>query len=271
MFSGGTRTGTSLTVAVLALTLSSCGTPTDSEDDDAMTTHSAMIAAPAQQTTVGDFAAPAQTTPIDAQNSEAAGPAHPVPVPGLGPETAAQIPAETSQVLVASGPDASSESGQLSFYSFTDETWKKLKTFDIHNGKKGWLADRREGDKTSPVGVFTLSDAGGYKENPGTKLPYTQDDRLHSSATVAYGSEYDRVFDYIIAIDYNRVPGTSPTDRTRPMGWDKGGGIWLHLDHDSGTNGCVTLKEEDLTWILENIDPDAHPRIAMGPESQLQK
>lgn len=88
---------------------------------------------------------------------------------------------------------------------------------------------------------------------------------------MAYGSEYERVFDYIIAIDYNRVPGTPPTDRTRPLGWDKGGGIWLHLDHDSGTNGCVTLKEKDLTWILETIDPDAHPRIAMGPESQLQK
>lgn len=271
MFSGGTRTGTSLTVAVLALTLSSCATPSDSEDDDVVPAQSAMVAAPAQQNDVGDFAAPAQMPPPGAEPAVTAGPAHPVPVPGLGPETAAQIPAETSQVLVASGPDATSDSGQLSFFTFDDESWKKLKTFDIHNGKKGWLADRREGDKTSPIGVFTLSDAGGYKQDPGTKLPYTQNDRLPSSATVAYGPEYERVFDYIIAIDYNRVPGTPPTDKTRPLGWDKGGGIWLHLDHDSGTNGCVTLEEEDLKWILETIDPDAHPRIAMGPESQLQK
>jgi L,D-peptidoglycan transpeptidase YkuD (ErfK/YbiS/YcfS/YnhG family) len=55
------------------------------------------------------------------------------------------------------------------------------------------------------------------------------------------------------------------------MGWDKGGGIWLHLDHDSGTNGCVTLKEADLKWILRTIDPDAHPRIAMGPAPELEK
>ncbi|MDN5660169.1 MAG: L,D-transpeptidase family protein [Brevibacterium aurantiacum] len=271
MFSGGTRTGTSLTVAVLALTLSSCGTPTDSEDDDGAAVPSGVVAAPAQQNALGDFAAPAQMPPPGTAPKEETGPAHSVPVPGLGPETASQIPAETSQVLVASGSDASSDSGQLSFYTFDDGDWKKRKTFDIHNGKKGWLADRREGDKTSPIGVFTLSDAGGYKKDPGTQLPYSQDDRLPSSATVAYGSEYERVFDYIIAIDYNRVPGTPPTDRTRPLGWDKGGGIWLHLDHDSGTNGCVTLKEKDLTWILETIDPDAHPRIAMGPESQLQK
>ncbi|MBM6592197.1 L,D-transpeptidase family protein [Brevibacterium sp. RIT 803] len=271
MFSGGTRAGTSLTIVVAALTLSSCATPSDRDDDDGASAHSAMVAAPAQQNGFGDFAAPAQITPPGAETAETTGPAHSARVPGLGPETAAQIPAETSQVLVASGPDANSDSGQLSFYSIEDGQWKKRKTFDTHNGKKGWLADRREGDKTSPVGVFTLSDAGGYKQDPGTALPYTQDDRLPSSATVAYGPEYERVFDYIIAIDYNRVPGAAPTDRTRPLGWDKGGGIWLHLDHDSGTNGCVTLKEKDLKWILGTIDPDAHPRIAMGPESQLQK
>ena len=55
------------------------------------------------------------------------------------------------------------------------------------------------------------------------------------------------------------------------MGWDKGGGIWLHLDHDSGTNGCVTLDEADLKWIMRTIDPDAHPRIAMGPATELKK
>src|SRR5699024_8128697 len=104
-----------------------------------------------------------------------------------------------------------------------------------------------------------------YRPDPGTELPYTQDDNLPSSATVAYGPDYASVFDYIIAIDYNRVPGHPPTDTTRPMGWDKGGGIWLHLDHDSGTNGCVTLEASDLKWLLRTIDPDAHPRIALGP------
>ena len=273
---------TSLAVAGLALTLASCSTWRHIEEDDAQSVSSTAVAAPAQQTGVGDFAAPAQMLPTGSEgsqpqnhdetvNSETTGPAHSVPVPGLGTETAAQIPAETSQVLVDSSAETSAESGSLSFYEFDDEKWKKRKTFDTHNGSNGWLTDRREGDKTTPIGVFTLSDAGGYRQDPGTKLPYTQDDSLSSSATVTYGSEYERVFDYIIAIDYNRKPGTPPTDRTRPLGWDKGGGIWLHLDHDSGTSGCVTLNENDLKWILENIDPDSHPRIAMGPESELKK
>lgn len=278
MFSGVYRRARVPALLVLALTLASCGT--DSGGDDSARSDSAAVAAPAQQSSYGDFAAPAQTVPGQSGGSgddagpsgtDSTGPAHEVPVPGLGSEFSAQIPEETSQVLVASSSDAKSESGTLSFFEFKDDKWDKVKTFDTHNGSNGWLADRREGDKTTPIGVFTLSDAGGFKANPGTQLPYTQDSRLPSSATVAYGADYSSVFDYIIAIDYNRKPGTPPTDKTRPLGWDKGGGIWLHLDHDSGTNGCVTLSEKDLKWLLGAIDPDAHPRIAMGPTAELKK
>ncbi|SMX94858.1 L,D-peptidoglycan transpeptidase YkuD, ErfK/YbiS/YcfS/YnhG family [Brevibacterium iodinum ATCC 49514] len=263
-----------------ALLLTACGADADDITDDPSAAESAGFAAPAQQTSFGDFAAPTQDSPTgadavstasDQSGAEATGPVHPVPVPGLTKEFTDQIPAETSQVLVATSPTAASEKSTLSFYEFKDKKWKKLKTFDTHNGSKGWLKDRREGDKTTPIGVFTLSDAGGFKANPGTDLPYTQDNRLPSSATVAYGADYESVFDYIIAIDYNRRPGTPPTDKTRPMGWDKGGGIWLHLDHDSGTNGCVTLDEADLKWIMRTIDPDAHPRIAMGPAPEVKK
>lgn len=273
-----------------ALFLTACGADADDGEADSATVESAGFAAPAQQTSFGDFAAPAQDSPTgtgspatdaeqsatdhsgsDRSGTEATGPVHPVPVPGLTKEFTDQIPAETSQVLVATSPTAASEKSSLSFYEFTEKKWKKLKTFDTHNGSNGWLKDRREGDKTTPIGVFTLSDAGGFKANPGTDLPYTRDDRLPSSATVAYGADYESVFDYIIAIDYNRKPGTAPTNKTRPLGWDKGGGIWLHLDHDSGTNGCVTLDEADLKWIMRTIDPDAHPRIAMGPATELKK
>jgi L,D-peptidoglycan transpeptidase YkuD (ErfK/YbiS/YcfS/YnhG family) len=272
MTSGVFRRGGLPVLAVLALMLTACGADADGGGGDSADADSANVAAPAQQTTIGDFPAPAQTDPNGGDaGADSAGPPHSVPVPGLAKEYADQIPQETSQVLVATAPDAKSEKSTLSFYQFENDQWKKLKTFSTHNGSNGWRKDRHEGDKTTPIGVFTLSDAGGYKADPGTELPYTQDDRLPSSATVAYGTGYSSVFDYIIAIDYNRRPGTAPTDKTRPMGWDKGGGIWLHLDHDSGTNGCVTLDEKDLKWVLEHIDPDDHPRIAMGPAPEVEK
>lgn len=248
----------------LAFVLASCG-PTDEAPDR-------HIAAPAQQTRVGDFAVPAQLDPgtPGAASADGKGTAAGA-IPGLGAETSAQIPAETSQVIVVSSEKASADSGELSFYEREDGVWEKRKTFPTHNGSKGWLADRREGDKTTPIGVFTLTDAGGYRKNPGTKLDYTQDDGLPASATAAYGEDYTRVFDYVVAIDYNRRLGTPPTDRTRPEGKEKGGGIWLHLDHDSGTNGCVTLKEKDLLWIMRTLDPKAQPRIAMGPVAELKR
>lgn len=270
MFSRRTRAGAGLVGLAVTVSLASCGPADDSPDR--------AIAAPAQQGPTGDFAVPVQHEPGTASatesgepEGEASGQDQAPALPGLGPETSAQIPAETTQALVVSSPDADSESGELRVYRRTGDEWEKEKTFATHNGSAGWLADRREGDKTSPIGVFTLSDAGGYAENPGTKLPYTRDKGLSASASVAYGPEYERVFDYVIAIDYNRTPGTPPTDRTRPLGKDRGGGIWLHLDHDSGTNGCVTVKKDDLVWLLENLDPEAHPRIAMGPAAELAK
>jgi L,D-peptidoglycan transpeptidase YkuD (ErfK/YbiS/YcfS/YnhG family) len=270
MFSRRTRAGAGLVGLAVTVSLASCGPADDSPDR--------AIASPAQQGPTGDFAVPVQHDPGTAsatrsgeREGEASGQDPAPALPGLGPETSAQIPAETTQALVVASPYADSESGELRVYRRTGDEWEKVKTFATHNGSAGWLADRREGDKTSPIGVFTLSDAGGYAENPGTKLPYTRDKGLSASASVAYGPEYERVFDYVIAIDYNRTPGTPPTDRTRPLGKDRGGGIWLHLDHDSGTNGCVTLKKDDLVWLLENLDPEAHPRIAMGPAAELAK
>ncbi|RBP63979.1 L,D-peptidoglycan transpeptidase YkuD (ErfK/YbiS/YcfS/YnhG family) [Brevibacterium sanguinis] len=278
MFSRGTWSGSGLVAALVIVTSTACGAPDGRSDADSVDSGdlAMTVAAPAQQPTMGDIAAPAQSTPSQdgrrpAAAESASSTPHSTPVPVLGPEMNAEIPAETSQVLVASSPAVDSQTGTLTVYRFEDGAWRKLKAFDTHNGTNGWLRDRREGDRTSPIGVFTLSDAGGHRKDPGTELPYTQEPGLSNSAAAAYGDEYSRVFDYVIAIDYNRLPGTPPTDRTRPLGWDRGGGIWLHLDHDSGTNGCVTLAEEDIVWLLRTLDPAAHPRIAMGPVAELEK
>src|SRR5699024_10016568 len=151
--------------------------------------------------------AAASDTGSTASESETAGPAHSVPVPGLKEEDADQIPQETSQVLVATSPDAKSEESTLSFYRFADEEWTKHKTVSTDSGSHGCLEDRHEGDRRTPIGVCTLRDARGYSPGPGTELPYTHDDSLPSSATVAHGPDYASVVAYIIAIDYNRVPG----------------------------------------------------------------
>ncbi len=191
------------------------------------------------------------------------------PAAGLGPETAGRIPDESTQVLIASGADEDATETELSLWERTDGDWSRTVTFAGRNGDNGWKEERREGDKTSPAGVFSLSDAGGHLADPGSLLPYHRDEGLRSGAESVYGDEYATVFDYVIAIDYNRRTGVAPTENTRPMGWDAGGKIWLHVEHGNPTRGCVALPEEDMEFLLTTLDPDRSPHIAMGSEEYL--
>lgn len=91
------------------------------------------------------------------------------------------------------------------------------------------------------------------------------------SGTGYLGEPLEGSFDYVVAIDYNRVPGTTPLDRTRPLGEDKGGGVWIHVDHDGPTNACVSLSEEHMRALLTALDPDKEPVVVMGPEEALAR
>lgn len=237
--------------------------------------------APPQRTAV-HFTAPHQRAPVAASADPSPG-ASPAPVAdsastvddledpatGLGPDTAARIPDGATQVLVASGASDEATRTDLSLWEHTDGVWSRTATMTGRNGANGWREDRREGDRTSPAGVFSLSDAGGHLADPGSLLPYHQDDGLRAGARAVYGDDYASVFDYVIAIDYNRRTGVAPTDDTRPMGWDAGGKIWLHVDHGSPTRGCVALPAEDMELLLTTLDPDRSPHIAMGSEEYL--
>jgi L,D-peptidoglycan transpeptidase YkuD (ErfK/YbiS/YcfS/YnhG family) len=73
------------------------------------------------------------------------------------------------------------------------------------------------------------------------------------------------VFDYVIAIDFNRVPGTPVSSQVEPGGPTPGGGIWVHVSNAVATEGCVTVSRADVVAILRWLDPADHPMIAMGP------
>ncbi|GAA4285326.1 hypothetical protein GCM10022261_28570 [Brevibacterium daeguense] len=190
-------------------------------------------------------------------------------LPGIGPETMAEVPAESSQVLISTTPGIEDTNATTALYERNGEAWTEARRFVGHHGGNGWREDRKEGDRTSPIGVFALTDAGGYLPDPGSKLPYTQDDALRSGAAAVYGEDWADVFSYVIAINYNRAAGTPPTDDTRPMGWDAGGKIWLHVDHDSPTQGCVTMQAEDMEFLLRTMDPERTPHIIMGPADAI--
>ncbi|HZG03864.1 MAG TPA: L,D-transpeptidase family protein [Streptomyces sp.] len=209
-----------------------------------------------------------------AADSRRTGPAHPSPsatefrrIPGVGDRLHSRIPSASRQVVAVYGEDEDSADATVVLYTRHGDTWKRERRWPAHNGRRGWTPDHRENDRRSPVGVFTLSDAGGVLPDPGTKLPYTR------SAAFAAPRHWKRAywhdFDYVIAIDYNRVRGTPPNDPTRPLGQEKGGSIWLHMDHGSGTSGCVSLSKAAMEHLLRTLDPALHPVIVMGDRKSL--
>ncbi|MFJ8626208.1 L,D-transpeptidase family protein [Kitasatospora sp. NPDC093550] len=191
-------------------------------------------------------------------------------IPGLGAAFTAKIPAETTQVVVASGADKGTDKNTVVLWTRTPEgRWLAGETWHGHNGKNGWTTDHNEGDLRSPIGVFSLTDAGGRKDDPGSKLPYDKDPSFVVSGTGFFGDQLAGSFDYVVAINYNRVTGTTPLDPRRPMGAKKGGGIWLHVDHDGPTHGCVSIPEDKMAQLIRTLDPAAHPVIVMGDAASL--
>jgi L,D-peptidoglycan transpeptidase YkuD (ErfK/YbiS/YcfS/YnhG family) len=143
-------------------------------------------------------------------------------------------------------------------------------------GRNGLSAHHREGDGTTPLGTYRIGpivyglarDPGvsfryhrltcgdwwdedpaspTYNEfrhlNCGTKPPFGGASEALWRATVAY-----RLF---AVVDYNavRVPG-------------RGSAMFLHVDTGHATNGCVSLPEPRLRWLLVRLRPGAMIRIS---------
>ncbi len=190
-------------------------------------------------------------------------------LPGLGPRTRAGIPDHTRQALVVTGSDRNSWKSKAVLYERTATGWRAEASWPARNALRGWTADHRAGDLRSPIGVFTLSDAGGRLPDPGSALPYSQSPNFRIGGTGFAGEPLAGSFDYVIAIDYNRERGTSPLDPTKPLGAAKGGGIWIHVDHGGPTHGCVSLSRPHVARLLRLLDPARHPVVVMGDAASL--
>ena len=133
---------------------------------------------------------------------------------GVGAAMSAKVPANARQAVVVYGAGPASADATVVLFTRSGGLWRRGPSWTAHNGDHGWAVRHHEGDRKSPVGVFTLHDAGGVRADPGSHLPYHRSRSFAPPATWAADSQH--VFDYVIAIDYNRVVGTSPND---PIFW----------------------------------------------------
>ncbi|HUR13462.1 MAG TPA: L,D-transpeptidase family protein [Mycobacteriales bacterium] len=130
-----------------------------------------------------------------------------------------------------------------------------------HVGLRGVVpaGEKREGDRATPAGVYTLGRGFGVRADPGTWFSWERTDGYdvwvddpgsdlyntwqRKPASGRWDSAEDLYvpgnYDYVQVIDYNtaRVPG-------------RGSAIFLHVDHQSGTFGCVTVPRSQLIALL---------------------
>ncbi|WP_329034189.1 hypothetical protein OIE71_17510 [Streptomyces sp. NBC_01725] len=192
-------------------------------------------------------------------------------IPSLGPKTRSRIPEDSRQAVVVTGDAPDSNRAMLVLYERDPvEGWRSVSDpWPAHNALKGWTDDHRQGDLRSPIGVFGLTDAGGRLPDPGTELPYDRGPAFTVDGVGFEGEPLAGSFDHVVAINYNRRPGTTPLDWTRPLGAGKGGGIWIHVDHGGPTQGCVSVPMGRMKELLRWLDPGKVPQMVMGDVSSL--
>ena len=157
-----------------------------------------------------------------------------------------------------------------------DGLWHQILETDGVIGLNG-LYKEKEGDKKTPVGVFSFIKAFGIKEDPGTVFPYTKvDGTMHwvddpesqyynrfvstRDVTPDWNSsehliDYVTAYNYCLALNYN--PDCIPY---------KGCAIFLHCPKidQSPTSGCIGIPEKDMKFILQNIQKNC--RIVIGSQ-----
>ncbi|WP_431945111.1 hypothetical protein [Actinacidiphila sp. bgisy167] len=222
---------------------------------------------------VQDAAVPtaAPASPSTAPTTAPPKPQYPDRLPGLGPKTLAQVPAGARQVVIVTGAGKKSAKSKVVLHERVDGGWRPGAVWDAHNGYKGWTDEHYAGDLHSPIGVFGLTDAGGRLADPGTELPYHRSGAFSVGGTGFEGEPLAGSFDYVIAINYNRRPGTSPMDGAQPMGANRGGGIWIHVDHGGPTHACVSISKAHMKDLLLALDPADHPVVVMGDAASLAR
>ncbi|MGW4672983.1 L,D-transpeptidase family protein [Streptomyces sp. NPDC004324] len=259
---GGLRPGPAAVVLVLSVALTGCGSGTGSAGG----TRTAAADAPAA-TSGTTQARPSRPS----AGSGAPGSAAAARLPGLGPRTLAAVPRTARQVVLVTGRGRNSPVSEATLYRRTDTGWEAGAHWPAHNALRGWTDDHHAGDLRSPIGVFALTDAGGRLSDPGSRLPYDRSGGFTVGGTGFEGEPLAGSFDYVVAINYNREPGTSPLDWTRPLGAGRGGGIWLHVDHGGPTHGCVSLAQRHMRELLLTLDPAQHPVVVMGDAASLAR
>jgi L,D-peptidoglycan transpeptidase YkuD (ErfK/YbiS/YcfS/YnhG family) len=168
-----------------------------------------------------------------------------------------------------------------------DDCWRPVAgPWTARLGVNGLRDRRREGDGTTPTGVYSFGPVMyGTAPNPGVRYRYRKvvcgDWWVEDPASPHYNT-------------FQHVPcGRRPPFRTNPPGlWQdtvayrhlaviefnmrpvvpgRGSGIFLHVSKGRPTAGCISLPANRLVSTLRWLRPSAKPRIVIGTRRTFRR
>ncbi|MFF9088781.1 L,D-transpeptidase [Streptomyces sp. NPDC014991] len=204
------------------------------------------------------------------------------PVPGPVPLPLPARMADTGgggQLITAEAPDTAATAGTVSWWDLREGQWVRAGSAPARFGSNGLVegGTRSQGTNTTPTGLYDLPFGFGIRPAPaGTTVTYRpvretswwcQDDEStaynrwtdplpadcradRSEHLISYGTQY--AYGLVVGFNYDRpVRG-------------RGAGIFLHVNGQGATAGCVSVPEDAMRQMLRWARPDQRPHIAIG-------
>ena len=208
-----------------------------------------------------------------------------VEVDGVLKQASLSIPLNAKQAIVVTSGATDATRGELRLLEKSDAGWAiRLGPFDVALGSKGMrrgvdivpndiAPQKKEGDLTSPWGVFAIGSAFGTKpkkkawtwryravqsddvwvDDPQSKFYNTWQKNGGAWRSAEALTQYDRA----LVIEHNT---------TFPRA-GAGSAIFLHSwsDVDQPTLGCTALRQKDLDKVLGLLTEKRHPVFVQAP------
>jgi L,D-peptidoglycan transpeptidase YkuD (ErfK/YbiS/YcfS/YnhG family) len=195
---------------------------------------------------------------------------------------------DAAQLITVAAAARRSTTASLRRWRKSGDCWLAVGgAWTAHVGRNGISESKREGDRTTPAGLFAIQSVMyGVRPNPGVRYAYrrivcgdwwVEDprspfyNRFHHvrcgskppfRITSEDMSRSPTSYRHLAVIDYNAhpvVPG-------------RGSGIFLHVSASGGpTLGCVSLPYAQLVATLRWLRPEAKPLIAIGTGARIRK
>jgi L,D-peptidoglycan transpeptidase YkuD (ErfK/YbiS/YcfS/YnhG family) len=195
------------------------------------------------------------------------------------------LPIGTTQIVEVTAGSWRTTSARLRAWQRRGSGWKRVIEAPARVGANGLVPAKRRKQNTSttPAGTFAFTHAFGVGSAPvGIEVPYLRvtkhdywvydplDPDTYNSWVVGRSQRdawrvaqaehlitYKREYRYALVIDYNNASGVGRPDTTA------GGGIFLHVNGDGPTAGCVSVPKATMARILRWLDPSAGARIVI--------